>query len=66
MRSLVAKLPAVVSKLLPPGLSDADIKQILDKDPDYFNDLCYDKVVQAMANVFFGEQQIVPLPQSHQ
>eukprot|EP00973_Karenia_brevis_P023199 3194804-Karenia_brevis.AAC.1 len=51
MRFLVAKFPAVVNKLLPPGLSDADIKQILDEDPDYFNDLCYDEVVQGMANV---------------
>ena len=60
MRFLLAKFPAVVNKLVPPGLSDEELRQLLDEDPDYFNDLCYDEVVQGMANVLLVSSKLYP------
>ena len=50
MRFLVAHFPAVINKILPDS-PPAQVQSLLDADPDYFNDIAYDDVVQAMASV---------------
>eukprot|EP00971_Amphidinium_carterae_P226098 4484683-Amphidinium_carterae.1 len=44
MRFLVAKFPAVMHKVLPSGTPE-ELAQLLDDDPDYFNELEYDAVI---------------------
>ena len=45
-RFLIGHFKSVAHKILPDG-SPEDVQALLNEDPDYFNDLTYDEVVQA-------------------
>ena len=59
MRFLVGHFSAVVNKILPDAPAE-QITKILDADPDYFNDLSYDNVVQAMGRVMLVSSLLFP------
>ena len=50
MRFLTGHFKPVVNKILPDGPPD-EIRALLEEDPDYFNDLVYDDVVESIANL---------------
>ena len=50
MRFLIARFPVIINKILPHAPPE-QIRSLLEDDADYFNDLDYDNVVQAMGNV---------------
>jgi hypothetical protein len=50
MRFLVCRFPSVVNKILP-ACEEAEMRQLLEADPDYFNDLAYDDVVESVAHI---------------
>ncbi|CAK0821406.1 unnamed protein product [Prorocentrum cordatum] len=56
-RFLVGKFPVVVHKIMP-DLNPAEVEQLLQDDPDYFNSMNYDDVVGGLANILFAGRQL--------
>ena len=59
MRFLVGHFIAVVNKILP-DLPPPQLARILDGDPDYFNDLTYDDVVEALGGIMLVSSLLFP------
>ena len=51
-RFVICRFPMVVNKILPDASPEA-LTATLASDPDFFNDLAYDDVVKAVANIMF-------------
>ncbi|CAK0814291.1 unnamed protein product [Prorocentrum cordatum] len=56
-RFLVGKFPVVVHKIMP-DLNPAEVEQLLQDDPDYFDSMNYDDVVGGLANILFAGRQL--------
>eukprot|EP00959_Pyramimonas_sp_CCMP1952_P370744 7764876-Pyramimonas_sp.AAC.1 len=41
-----------------PDLNPAEVEQLLQDDPDYFNSMNYDDVVGGLANILFAGRQL--------
>lgn len=50
-RFLIGHFLSVCSKVCPENLSPQEMQNLLLEDPNYFNDLSYDEIVKAAANV---------------
>jgi hypothetical protein len=65
MRFLVGHFSAVVNKILP-DLPSPQIARIVADDPDYFNNLGYDDVVQALGGVMLVSSFLFPAGRERQ
>ena len=57
MRFLIGRFPMVVNNILP-DCSPEEIRDILEADPHYFNDLTYDDVVEAGAHIMLVAKEL--------
>ena len=56
-RFVICRFPMVVNKILPDASPEA-LTATLASDPDFFNDLAYDDVVKAVANIMLISREL--------